>query len=54
MFYITFIHYAVQLSLLFLVVGFEFEDWIEGKRADLLEQFPQHKELITKLTDDSK
>ncbi|KAL4219049.1 hypothetical protein ACF0H5_021632 [Mactra antiquata] len=33
--------------------GFEFEDWIEGKREDLLKQFPQHTDLITKLTSSS-
>jgi len=30
--------------------GFEFEDFELGKREDLLVQFPQHRELITKLT----
>ncbi|XP_053380350.1 uncharacterized protein LOC123562790 [Mercenaria mercenaria] len=31
--------------------GFEFEDWFEGKRKDMIEQYPQHEKLITKLTD---
>lgn len=30
--------------------GFEFEDFELGKRAELLRQFPQHRELIEQLT----
>ncbi|MFA5042627.1 MAG: cupin domain-containing protein [Kiritimatiellia bacterium] len=30
--------------------GFDFRDFTVGRRADLLRQFPQHRELITVLT----
>ncbi|KAK3088636.1 hypothetical protein FSP39_021640 [Pinctada imbricata] len=33
-----------------VIPGFEFKDWIQGEREKLLEQFPQHKDVITKLT----
>lgn len=30
--------------------GFEFEDWTEGKREELLKEYPQHEKLILRLT----
>ncbi|MBV9267562.1 MAG: cupin domain-containing protein [Acidobacteriaceae bacterium] len=30
--------------------GFDFADFEMGKRAELIQQFPQHRELIEKLT----
>lgn len=30
--------------------GFEFEDYVEGKRSDLVEQYPQWHDMITALT----
>ena len=30
--------------------GFHFEDWTEGKRDELIRQYPQHAELIRALT----
>ncbi|WAR31458.1 hypothetical protein MAR_034000 [Mya arenaria] len=41
-----------QYSLYSAVVipGFEYEDWIQGKREEMVKQFPQHEELITRLT----
>jgi len=30
--------------------GFEFQDFVAGRRPHLLEQFPQHRKLITALT----
>ncbi|XP_071096901.1 uncharacterized protein [Haliotis cracherodii] len=30
--------------------GFEFKDWLEGKRSEMIQQFPQHEDLITRLT----
>ena len=35
----------------FCFSGFEFEDWVQGERDDLLGKFPQHKELIERITD---
>lgn len=29
--------------------GWALQDWTQGKRADLLEKFPQHEELIKRL-----
>jgi uncharacterized protein len=34
----------------FVAPGFDFEDFELAKRAELIHQFPQHAELITKLT----
>ncbi|ESP00913.1 hypothetical protein LOTGIDRAFT_205189 [Lottia gigantea] len=33
--------------------GFEFKDWIAGDRGAMIAEFPQHRDLITRLTKNS-
>lgn len=39
----------MQICIIKSDTGWALQDWTQGKRADLLEKFPQHGELIKRL-----